>query len=171
MKFRDWVNKNVEEIEKTLEELNDKKDKLDEEVQQIKAGMDYKDMLQVFETHQDVKYMTALFEIISNTRAFTHPEAVGVYEADLRFEKEQELKKQYVAAQVKLAENMGKVALSQKDLSNNIHDLSKQVKVLNNKCSNGTATASDGEAVMAAAANCSTLVANLFQLMEIVCKV
>lgn len=152
--------------EAKLASLGEKREQTLLEETSILESDAYHDMMLMFDDHLDVEYMKALRKLVSNGRVLTHPEAVNTYVTEQRIKRQQELQEREAEAKEELARNTGRVADSQESLSCSIQVLSEKVDTLNAKCTNGAATKDDSESVLGAAAECSTLVANLFSLIK-----
>lgn len=164
--LRERVDARLAQGEAKLAALGEQKEQMLLEETSILESAEYHDMMLMFDDHLDVEYMKALRKLVSNGRVLTHPEAVNTYVKDQRIKRQQELQEREAEVKAELARNTGRVADSQERLSHSVQILSGKVDALNLNCKNGTATRDDSESVLNAAAECSTLVANLFSLIK-----
>lgn len=166
--LRHRVDERRAQGEAKLASLGEKREQMLLEEMSILESDEYHNMMLMFDDHLDVEYMKALRKLVSNGRVLTHPEAVNTYVEDQRIKRQHEFQEREAEAKAELARNTGRVADSQESLSYSIQILSGKVDVLNAKCQNGAATRDDSESVLSAAAECSTLVANLFNLIKMI---
>lgn len=89
-----------------------------------------------------------------------------IHTADVRLERDQQLKEQLVTAEQEKARGLDKISQSQSELVSSINSLSRKVSELNIKCEHGSATKEDGNSILEAASSCSSLVLNLAELMK-----
>lgn len=146
--------------------LNRQTSELQETIERIKVSIQYKNMMLVFDDALVLEYMKALRKIISTGRACKHEEAVKIYNADVKLEKDRQLKEQLVYAEQEKARGLNRISSSQSELASSINSLSEKVSELNIKCEHGAAAKEDVSGVLEAASSCSSLVFNLVELMK-----
>lgn len=150
-KYKDWVAKTKKKYQNQEEAVKIQLTVLDYKIKGVEARLAYREMLLIFEHRRNPKYIHALWCIALDHPTFNHVEVVEKYEEKEINEEELRLKRREVHAQEDIARSV-------KNLENKVDDLAYSAK-------HGKSTKQDSDGVLQAAANVTTIISNLKNLL------